>query len=498
LHCGVSFSADEPNWFDGAKPTSEAHLAVSLLAAAAEHGLEPKDYDADSLATGILLAALAFDTESVKIALLKQRLTAAMQRYLSDLYLGRVNPRRLHHNFTVPRRAPFDSASYLQNAVASQRLLEAAKALEPRLPLYKQLREALASYRKLVGHPAWQQPLPTSITKQPNSGIAQLSQRLNALGDLAPTNVLTTESTTAHYDGAIRDAVIAFQSRHGLPAQGILGKATLAQLEIKPAARVRQIELALERLRWTPLMQDRRMVVINIPEFVLRAYEVGDDQQIQLRQTMKVIVGKARDTRTPLFDEAMRFIEFSPYWNVPPSIARNELVPQLRRDPRFLEREGFEFVNAAGLVSQQVSTESLSAVLAGSARLRQRPGPQNALGDIKFVFPNREHIYLHHTPAKQLFNSARRDFSHGCIRVENPVALAQFVLENTPQWSEQRIRNAMGKGISSTLRLTEPVRVLIAYGTTLIRNEKLHFFEDIYGYDQLLNQALKSRAIGTP
>jgi L,D-transpeptidase YcbB len=495
LQCSAALSADEPNWFNGAKPTPQAHSAVSLLASAAEHGLEPKDYDADWLSTEVLLADLALELESAKIALLKRRLTAAMQQYLSDLHLGRVDPRRFHHNFTVPRRAQFDPANYLLNAVANQRLLEAVKALEPPLPLYRQLREALTGYRKLVGHPAWQQSLPPNIGKQPYSGLPMLSQRLVALGDLAPINVVSTDSTTTVYEGVIKEGVMAFQRRHGLPAQGNLGKATLAQLNVQPASRVRQIELALERLRWTPLMQERRMVVINVPEFVLRAYEVGDDQKIQLRQTMKVIVGKAADTRTPLFDEAMRSIEFSPYWNVPPSIARNELVPQLRRDPRHLEREGFEFVDANGQISQTVSSERLTAVLAGNARIRQRPGLKNALGDIKFVFPNREHIYLHYTPAKQLFDSARRDFSHGCIRVENPVALAKFVLENTPQWNEQRIRGAMGKGVSSTLRLTEPVRVLIAYGTTLILNEKMHFFEDLYGYDRLLSQALKARVV---
>jgi len=256
---------------------------------------------------------------------------------------------------------------------------------------------------------------------------------------------------------------------------------------------VRQIELTLERLRWTPLMQGPRMVVINIPEFVLRAYEVQDGR-IQVRQTMKIIVGKAADLRTPLFDEDMRFIEFSPYWNVPPSIARGEVVPRLRRDPGYFERQGFEFVGADGRAGTTLSAAALDAVLAGRLRIRQRPGPQNALGDIKFVFPNRSNIYLHHTPATALFDRDRRDFSHGCIRVEQPVALAGFVLQGMPDWNEERIRLAMAAGVSSTLRLTEPVRVLIAYGTTLVRDGRIHFFEDIYGHDRLLDLALQRRA----
>ena len=265
--------------------------------------------------------------------------------------------------------------------------------------------------------------------------------------------------------------VKAFQYRHGLTPDGVIGKATLAHLQVPPATRVRQLELMLERLRWTPLMQGPRMVIINIPEFVLRAYEVKGDR-IVVRQTMKIIVGKAMNTRTPLFVEQMRYIEFQPFWNVPPSIARGEVVPRLRRDPGYWDREGFEFVTGGGVVTALSST-LLDDTVAGRARIRQRPGPKNALGDIKFVFPNHDNIYLHHTPAPQLFARERRDFSHGCIRVEQPVELAKFVLHDMPQWNEERIQQAMAKGESATLRLAEPVRVLIAYGTALVKDGRI-------------------------
>jgi L,D-transpeptidase YcbB len=235
------------------------------------------------------------------------------------------------------------------------------------------------------------------------------------------------------------------------------------------------------------------VVVINVPEFVLRGYEVRDGR-IELRRTMKVIVGQAARTRTPLFDEDMRFIEFQPYWNVPYSIARNELVPRLRRDPAYWTREGFEFVDGAGGVRTALSGAALDALLAGSLRIRQRPGPRNALGDIEFVFPNREHIYLHHTPSVRLFERERRDFSHGCIRVEQPVALATFVLQDMPGWTEQRVREAMGGGKSFTLTLARPVPVLIAYGTVLARDATMHFFDDIYGLDRVLDAALREHS----
>jgi murein L,D-transpeptidase YcbB/YkuD len=179
---------------------------------------------------------------------------------------------------------------------------------------------------------------------------------------------------------------------------------------------------------------------------------------------------------------------------VPHSIARNELVPRLRRDPTYWTREGFEFVDGAGGVRAALSGAGLDAVLAGSLRIRQRPGPRNALGDIKFVFPNREHIYLHHTPSVGLFERERRDFSHGCIRVEQPVALATFVLHDMPGWDEPRVRAAMGGGKSFTLALARPVPVLIAYATALAREGTMHFFDDIYGLDRVLDAALRDHS----
>jgi murein L,D-transpeptidase YcbB/YkuD len=233
------------------------------------------------------------------------------------------------------------------------------------------------------------------------------------------------------------------------------------------------------------------MIVINVPEFVLRAYEVQDGR-VAVRAEMKVIVGKAFDTRTPLIQEDLRFVEFNPFWNVPASIARRELVPRLRRDPGYWVREGFEFVGTGG-AEPVLSEAGLEAVLAGQLRIRQRPGPRNALGDVKFVFPNRESVYLHHTPAVELFERARRDFSHGCIRVEQPVALARFALQGLPEWTEDRIRTAMAAADPVTVTLAEPVPVLLAYGTALVKGGRVHFFEDIYGHDRVLDAALRRR-----
>ncbi len=490
-----AFAADALLWLNAGRPTSDATQAVEILGSAAGQGLDPRDYDAQELGARLTQALQGPPLDGAAQAAFDSALTAALLRYLADLQDGRLDPRQIHANFEVRRHAPLDAAAILHDAVARHRVADALSEAEPRLPMYAALRAALARYRALADHPAWQAALPPLPGKkvapgQAYAGLPLLARRLEALGDLPEATALPTR-----LDGALVAALRSFQERHGLAPDGVLGPATLRQLNVAPAARVRQIELALERLRWTPFLQGPRVIAVNVPEFVLRAYEVADGQ-VHVKLTMKVIVGKALDTRTPLFDEDMQLIEFSPYWNVPPSIARREVVPRLRRDPAYFEREGFEFVSASGAVVATLTPEHLDAVLGGGWRIRQRPGPQNALGDIKFVFPNQENIYLHHTPAPQLFQRERRDFSHGCIRVQEPVALAKFVLQDDPAWTEERIRDAMGRGESKTIRLQQPLPVLIAYNTVVAKSGRIFFYPDLYGHDRLLDDALRERSAG--
>ena len=336
----------------------------------------------------------------------------------------------------------------------------------------------------------WRAPLPALPggklqAGQRWAGLATLAERLQALGDLpeAPATAVTT------YDATLQKAVQSFQSRHALPADGVIGKSTLDALAVPPAARAQQIALAMERMRLTPLPAAPRFVTVNVPEFMLRAFRT-DAGSVREDLQMRVIVGKALDTRTPLFDEDMLWIEFSPYWNIPPSIARKETVPTLRRNPGYLAAQGMEFVSASG-VSTDVTPQNLDAVMAGQMRIRQRPGPRNALGDIKFMLPNNQNIYLHHTPSPGLFSRTRRDFSHGCVRIEEPVALAQWVLHDQPEWTEARIRQSMGRPRPVTAKLLEPVPVLMLYQTAVIDGGKLHFVPDVYGQDAVLEKALK-------
>ncbi|MDI6749466.1 MAG: L,D-transpeptidase family protein [Rhodocyclaceae bacterium] len=372
--------------------------------------------------------------------------------------------------------------------VAGRLLVWLAGLLMPTLalahPLQAGLEAALAHYRRLAADPAvqaaWYEPLPPLGARKlepgkPWAGLPILARRLAALGDLSPAI-----PPSARYEGELVAAVTAFQKRHGLETDGVIGKDTLAALNVPPARRLRQIELNLERLHQLPFAP--RHLLVNVPEFVLRAY-AGNEEKLR----MKIIVGSARNkTPTPLFVEEMRYLEFRPYWNVPPSIARKELVPRLRRDPAHFVAEDFEFHDGHGGAITTLTEENLDAVLRGRLHLRQRPGPKNALGGIKFAFPNHDNIYMHHTPAVRLFAKARRDFSHGCIRVEEPVALARFVLNDDPFWDEPRILEAMQSGQTRIVKLPEPVPVIIVYLTAVADDPgKVSFFPDIYGLDAL-------------
>jgi murein L,D-transpeptidase YcbB/YkuD len=488
--------AEEPLlWFAGERPNAEAWQALDILSDAASEGLNPESYGARALSQAFEAAGSGPALPAEAMERLDRSLTAAMERYLAHLHFGQVDPRQVEMNFSARRTVGFDPAALLRDAVRDKRLREAVAAAAPDLPLYRDLRQALADFRKFADEtadsPLWQTDLPPVPNRklepgQSYVGLPLLIQRLISLGDLA-----TDTFISCHYDGVVVEGVKTFQTRHGLEPDGIVGAQTLSWLNVRPGSRVRQIELSMERLRWTPLVMARSMVVVNVPENVLEAYEVQDGR-IEVKTRMRVITGSAAKTRTPLFDQEMRFIEFNPYWNVPSSIARQEIVPELRKYPHYFDRQGFEFVAGDGSVITEYSFDALDAVMRGQMRIRQRPGPKNAMGDIKFVMPNKDNIYLHHTGAPRLFERYRRDLSHGCVRVEDPVALARFVLRNDPDWNEARIRSIMETGQSTTIRLREPVRVVITYNTVRVQNDgPVHFFSDVYGQDSQLERMLR-------
>jgi L,D-transpeptidase YcbB len=317
-------------------------------------------------------------------------------------------------------------------------------------------------------------------------GLKPLAARLRVLGDL-PKDSAVDGGT---YNPDLVKAVKQFQLRHGLDGDGVIGAGIIRAVNVKLAQRVRQIELAMERMRWLPTLSDQPNVFVNLPLFRLWATDPATGAE-PLR--MNVVVGKSLNHQTPIFVEQMEYVIFRPYWNPPPSITLKEIVPKARKDPSYLAREDMEIVasgddSAAALAA---TPENLSEVVAGRLHLRQKPGPHNSLGLAKFIFPNDENVYMHGTPAQQLLSRARRDFSHGCIRLENPERFAEWVLRDQPEWTRERIETAMQGERPTRVNLKHPLTVVLFYDTVHVNSEGVMFFvEDIYGHDRALDVAL--------
>jgi murein L,D-transpeptidase YcbB/YkuD len=315
---------------------------------------------------------------------------------------------------------------------------------------------------------------------------------LVALDDLPP-NAAPTDDTL---DAATSEALRRFQQRHGLEADGLLGRSTFVALITPFTQRVQQIELALERSRWLPPKLGTPPIIVNIPQFRLFAFRSVDDYERNMLQ-MNVVVGKAfPQTKTPVFTADLRYVVLRPYWDVPRSILVKELLPSIRADHTWIANNGFEIVRGQSDESPAVATtpESIAELERGTLRLRQVPGRRNALGDIKFLFPNKYNVYLHDTPARGLFSQARRAASHGCVRVADPIALAEHLLAHEPGWDAERIRAAIALDKPTRVTLKAPVRVFLLYATAMAAEDgRVFFFEDIYRHDARLTALLRAR-----
>jgi murein L,D-transpeptidase YcbB/YkuD len=475
---------DERGWLDRfyaprryapAWNPSQAAAALYVLRRSTDEGLDPRDYGADDLQRRA--AAPQADRAAFDVAL-----TRAMLHYLADLRVGRVRS-EYHTSLPDPRLQAYDPVLRLRDGLAKGRLQAAVRAAEPPVPLYARTKAMLAHYRELATLPYPPLPQPPGGKLAPGGrygGALALYRRLVLLGDLPPD---AAPPPAKLYSAALADGVARFQARHGLGEDGVLGRATLAALNVAPARRVRQLELTLERLRWLPDFAPGPLVAVDLPAYRLWAFHVGQDEA---PLEMRVVVGTAVKTQTPLFVGQMRYLEFNPYWNVPRSIVLKEVLPKLANDPGYLGQHDMETVPAGA---------SPADLRAGRARLRQRPGPKNALGAIKFGMPNPMDIYLHSTPTPELFRRTRRDLSHGCIRVEQPAALAQFVLGDQPQWNADRIGKALRPGPTRWIDLRQPIPVVIFYATASVdRDGTAHFAADIYGRDPLLEDELSAHA----
>jgi murein L,D-transpeptidase YcbB/YkuD len=477
-----------PAWIHDGQPTPQALAIIELLKQADSLGLDPEDYDGSRWANRLArLQQLHADGDS---AIFEAAVTVCVMRYISDLHIGKINPQHFKFGLSVEAKK-YDLPAFLRERLVNGDVKAELAQVGPQFAGYKRTLVALQQYLQLAREddggklPVSSKPIAPG---SPYDGVPRLTRLLRLLGDLPADTAVPGDANL--YQGALVDAVKRFQSRHGLKPDGRLDAPTLTNLNTPLTQRVDQLRLTLERWHWLPDRFTEPPIVVNIPEFRLRAYDNNENVVL----AMNVIVGKAFRHKTPVFEKDMRFVVFRPYWNVPPSIQRSEIVPAVQKDRDYIAKKGFEVVTPAGQVvtSGPVTDEVLAQLRSGKLEVRQKPGPTNALGLVKLMFPNEYNVYLHSTPAPQLFSQTRRDFSHGCIRVEHPAELAAWVLRDKPDWSVERAQAAMTSGKDNLqVNLTNPIPVLILYGTAVVDPDgQVRFLDDIYGYDDELKQAL--------
>jgi L,D-transpeptidase YcbB len=475
-----------PAWIRESQATAQARAMIDVLRHADSKGLNSDDYDASRWD-----ARLRQLGDTTSAAQFDAALTVCVMRYISDLRIGRVNPRHFSFGINVERKK-YDLAQFVRTRLADGDDIQAAlDGVEPPFPGYKRSLAALQRYLTLSQEDDGEKLPETTKNITPGkeyAGIPRLARLLRLLGDLPSS----ADLRPAHvYEGPLVDAVKSFQQRHSLTPNGVIGTQTVKQLNTPLRDRVEQLRLTLERWRWVPSEFPQPPVVVNIPEFRLRAF--GKDGRVVL--TTNVVVGKAYRHETPVFEDEMQYVVFRPYWNVPPGIQRSEIVPAVQRDRDYFSKGNYEVVKPDGtiLTSGRISEEVLQQLRAGKLTVRQKPGPSNALGLVKLIFPNSQNVYLHSTPSQQLFSQSRRDFSHGCVRVEKAAELAAWSLAaNGQDWTLKKVLAAMqGTEDNVQVNLARPIPVLILYATAIVDDDGVaHFYDDIYGYDAELEKVL--------
>lgn len=417
----------------------------------------------------------------VRLAELDLLLTSAFLRCADYLQGGRVPPQ--HRDW--PGGAYTDPGVLLDSALAGDQVRAVLEHLRPAHPEYIRLCQGLAAYRSLEAAGGWP-PMPSG--SRPSKGQqgpaeAALRHRLIAGGDL------DSSAAEGGFDEQVERALRRFQRRHGLSASGRVDAATLEALEVPVASRISQLEKNLERWRWLPRGPEARYLLVRLDDFALDLVEGG-----QVVLSMKIIAGKAQ-WRTPIFSSTLNQIVFNPYWNVPPGIALEEVLPALREDPAYLEQRGFMVVSGLGEQARVVEADTLDWSGISDEDFPytfiQAPGPDNPLGRMKFLLPNEYNIYLHDTPNRELFSREVRDFSHGCIRLEKSLELAVQLLQGNPGWSRARIREMLQAGETRQVSLSQTIPSYFSYWTAWVDEEGLVCFRpDRYGGDARLGEVL--------
>ena len=494
-------------WFSSKHPVQTINQLLEHYANAPTQGLISNDYAYQYL-TAQWQNIRQNNPDFYQFAAFDTALSLTFLRYLNDLHYGRVPPQL--QGFRLEHKKIIDLASAIYGAIQIDAINSLVADMQPKLKPYQQLKTALVKYRRLAQY--IKEPLHFELEDSLHPGewsreVSKLHLYLDALNTPIEQPFKPSNNTDHVYTDDLVIQVQALQAQHGQPSDGIIGKQTLTTLNTPFSKRVEQIELAMERLRWLPDQQQEAFILVNIPAFQLWAYDTEISQSDLL--TMKVIVGKAKNRikanedeskkkalQTPIFTARLSYLVFNPYWNIPKSILMQEILPLLEKDPDYLQKNNMEIVSrfTHNAPVYAINKNNIRRLYSGQLHLRQRPGRKNALGHIKFIFPNNYNIYLHDTPAHSLFKRNKRDFSHGCIRVENPNELAQFVLRNQPEWDAAKIKEAMKANKPSILDVKQKIPVLIFYSTAFINRTGLAFYPDIYDHDNTLKHALAQRS----
>ncbi len=482
--------AFEPAWVDEDGPRPAVKTLLSSLGKADLEGLRPQDYHLDDLNALYLQAKERTGWWSRRdigaLVDLELLCTDAFLIYSSHLLSGCVNPQTIDAEWFANRRDA-DLAGILEAAIAEDAVDSVFNSMLPPQTGYWQLRSALARYRELQSKGGWNKidEGPTMKAGSQDSRIAALRKRLVASGDLS---AIAGDSTI--FDRELEEAVMHFQRRHGLDIDGSVGPAALSALNVPISERISQLIINLERWRWLPQDLGSRHVLVNIASFELDIVE-----KTRIVERMRVIVGKSY-RRTPVFSDRITYLVVNPYWNVPHALAVNDILPKVKTKQSYLADDDFELLSGWGEDMQLVDPGSVDWIGLSAKRfpyrLRQKPGPKNALGKIKFMFPNQFNVYLHDTPERGLFAKATRSFSSGCIRVERPLALAEYLLRDQPQWAGGRLKAQIDSGIEQTIRLSEPIAIHILYWTAWADADgTVNFRSDVYDRDRPLFEALR-------
>ena len=476
----------QPFWVSADGPGKRAQAILEALKASHSHGLKPENYHMDQI------DEYWNSSDAAGLSRLDILLSLALRGYVGDMREGSIEPSKVDSKlFASARTAAVDFRSLKEQVLAAKDMKAFLDAQVPPFVQYHKLRRALKRYREIEKEGGWQ-AIPEGKVLKPgmeDGRIRLMRQRLAVTGDLK-----SKDADSSRYDEAFEGGIKHFQSRHGLEPDGIVGQETVSAMNVPVDERIRQIIINMERYRWIDRQVGDRALAVNIAGF--RVLGVRPAQGV-FEIDMPVVVGKQYH-ETPVFSDMIRYIEFNPYWNLPTSIAKNEMLPKLRKNPYYLKERNIRVFESWAPEAKELDSTTLDWKRLGRKdiarfKLRQDPGPKNALGTVKFVFPNTYNVYLHDTPAHSLFQKTQRTFSHGCVRVSRPAELASYVLGGeAKRWGIERIKEIIATGKRQVVPLEEPMPIYILYRTVLVdpESDTVHFRKDVYGRDALLAKAL--------